>query len=195
MKSEQFEKFVNSNHEDCEVVFGYQSSAEMWQLGEKSSNILFHYNIARHLASYYSAKNMRLLSRIVPENLCSAVLSGVNKLWPANFHSDLENRSGAWYTLQQLDHTKKAIILVADRPTLLERVDGRDLVEPLWTDETSQYSRTLWRKIYEQADLLSLYQGWCDFLEAQNIPYRLVDSRMADYQPIENRERLSALLA
>jgi hypothetical protein len=40
-----------------------------------------------------------------------------------------------------------------------------------------------------------LYQGWCDFLEARNIPYCLVDSMTADFPPIDDRERMSALLA
>jgi len=100
----------------------------------------------------------------------------------------------AWNVICQQDVEKKAIVLVAKRRTLLQRSANRQVIEStgLTRRKEKRYPFREWLDIFENTDLVQLYQTWCLTLEERGIPYILVDANNDLYQVIEGKQTLSS---
>jgi len=100
----------------------------------------------------------------------------------------------AWNVICQQSVEKKAIILVAKKRKLLQRLANREGIEsPEVTGRPDRrYPFRKWLDLYENIDLIQLYQKWCVALEERGIPYVLVDANDDLYQVIEDKRTLGS---
>lgn len=77
-----------------------------------------------------------------------------------------------WRAILALPGEKKAVIVVAERETLVKRVKERAGVE---ADDRHAYSPQKWLRVYEAIDLGAVYREWRAELMRQGIQYVKVD--------------------
>jgi len=77
-----------------------------------------------------------------------------------------------WRAILALPGEKKAVIVVADRETLVGRVKGRADVE---AGDPHAYNPQKWLRIYEAIDLGAVYREWRAELGRRGIQYVKVD--------------------
>jgi hypothetical protein len=116
-----------------------------------------------------------------------------------------------WRDLVKRDIPKKAVVLVCNTQTLIQRMGQRRLNEEPGSGSTDarKYAAQKWRQILHQVDLVALYQHWCYELQNNQIPYTLINSNSYDYAIVEedrlpvvvygdasalNREKISEVL-
>ena len=105
------------------------------------------------------------------------ILRYANQLWHADqFHQNSKDKSDScinfaseltWNKVISFPYSKMAIILVAKRSVLLDRISCREVVEQ------------------SRPNLNILYQAWCSELEKNKIPFTLLDSNNKSYSIIE----------
>jgi 2-polyprenyl-3-methyl-5-hydroxy-6-metoxy-1,4-benzoquinol methylase len=144
-----------------------------------ATDALYHYNILRPLDL-----KRRYELRGLPKGQ-----SAISKA--ADFDRDPQ-----WNYLTRVETAKKAVVLVAGRQTILQRIRQRQVVESpaLMDDKDSLYPTQQWLDLIEQVDLVALYRAWCGELRSRDIPYTLVDSSNDAYQVIESEDRLPGVV-
>lgn len=144
-----------------------------------ATNVLYHYNILRPLDLKRRGEQSQLPNK-------QLAMSSVT-----DFTQDPR-----WNDLIRREIAKKAIVLVSSRQTILQRVRQRQIVEsPALIDQKeNRYPPQQWLDLFEQVDLVALYQAWCRELEAYGIPYTLVDSSNSAYSIIESDDHLPAVV-
>ena len=97
-----------------------------------------------------------------------------------------------WHDLMARGLTMQAVVLVANKQTILERARSRETVEDpaLKTRNRNEYSSERWVRFIERSDLLSLYRAWCAELRRRGVPYVIVDSSDDAYRIVEDEGRL-----
>jgi 2-polyprenyl-3-methyl-5-hydroxy-6-metoxy-1,4-benzoquinol methylase len=100
-----------------------------------------------------------------------------------------------WSDLVKRDIPKKAVVLVCNEQTLMQRMGQRSFNEEPGSGSTDarKYAAQKWRKILAQVDLVALYQHWCDELRNNQIPYTLLDSNSYDYSVVDE-DQLSVVV-
>jgi hypothetical protein len=78
-----------------------------------------------------------------------------------------------WRRVRSLPVRKRAIILLADRETLVARVRSRTTREH---EKRGSYATEKWLELYQQVDLDELYQAWRDALADAGIPFLELDA-------------------
>jgi hypothetical protein len=86
---------------------------------------------------------------------------------------DWRRTDRAWRDVASLPVAKRAIVLVADRETLLERVRERRTREP---SSTLGYSRRKFRRHLRAVDPAAIYDQWREELTQCGIPYVELDA-------------------
>jgi hypothetical protein len=102
-----------------------------------------------------------------------AVNAGGDPASALDFSSD-----EAWAKVLAAEADVRALILVADKPTLTKRSGARDVNEP---GGPKVYKRDKWLSLYERVDLDALYGAWRAELDARGFPYVEVDSTQAGF--------------
>jgi hypothetical protein len=97
-----------------------------------------------------------------------------------------------------VNHTapKTAVVLVASKHTILERIQHRSAIEEsaLTARKVKAYPNEKWECLLEQVNLPDLYGAWCQELRNRHIPYVLLDSSDDSYRFINGEEQLRASL-
>jgi hypothetical protein len=160
------------------VVWPYTAS-ELNALA--STDVLFHFNIMRS----------RELNRLKPRRSPSATEnSGDSKLRGFKF-----DRYGGWTGVAKSSLPKKAVVLVASKQTLSQRMAQVRIKErPERRGETRNYSHHKWLGLLETVDLAALYRDWLQELRDHSIPYVLVDSTGDTYPIIEDEDALEDIV-
>ena len=101
-----------------------------------------------------------------------------------------------WVEINHTNIPKKAIVLVTNLKTLLNRVKKRVIVEEkkLVSGKPTAYPSKLWLDIYSKVDLVDIYKLWCKELHAQNIEYVLINSTDNSYSLIDSIESLPTII-
>ena len=157
------------------VVFPSAQSAGLVQ--HSGADVFFHYNLLRTIQP-----NVRQMPRSMKKE---------GELDPTEFNKDI-----AWTELLNLPAPKRAVALVANKQTLLDRIRQRSVVEePTPTNRAANiYQNDKWLRRLERVNLVALYKAWCKELRDNNIPYVLVNSNDERYLVIENEERLEDIV-
>jgi len=89
----------------------------------------------------------------------------------------------AWVTITKAPQTKKAIILIASRSVLEQRMSSRRHGEfiNLQGSSPAPYPSDDWRKLLNTVDLEKLYFCWIEELKQQKIEFTLVNSENSNY--------------
>ena len=145
-----------------------------------STDVLYHYNILR-LAKLKRRYERRGLVEKVAE-----VATG------KDFGKD-----PGWQDLVGHAATKKAVVLVSSKRTILQRARQREVVEApaLAVNSPKRYRQRRWLELLEQVDLIAFYRAWCYELRSCGIPYVLIDASDGTYPVIEDEDRLPALVS
>ena len=153
------------------------TAAELTEAGP--ADAFFHYNILRPLQQ--QRRQARLARKAGEEVDPSA----------GRFEHD-----EPWIELRRSAAPKRAVVLVASKQTLLQRVARRRVIEEeeLRGREAKDYPNQKWLSLLEEVDLLALYRDWCQELRDSHIPYLLVDSGDDNYPIIESEEALEAVV-
>ena len=157
----------------CHEITGLAASAPMITPARQSGfaaqdlgDCFFHYNICR--PAWAALRDKRSDVRD---------LSAEKKAAACQFGSDAK-----WVDLLQNKAEKKAVVLVADKATILDRVNRRRFVEPhVSTGKDKRYNAEFWQKLYERTDLTGVYKAWCAELERCKIPYVLINANDSRY--------------
>ena len=89
----------------------------------------------------------------------------------------------AWQAVLAAPSAKRAVLLVAGRERIIERVRARREIEPARGAEKSNvYRSEFWLALYERIDLPRLYRAWCEELTACGIDCVLIDSNDLEYR-------------
>jgi SAM-dependent methyltransferase len=104
-----------------------------------------------------------------------------------------------WADLNERPIPKKALVLVASKQLILERVRQRRNHEPSALRAKQEgpddsYDVAWWLGFLEEVNLTDLYQAWCRELRDRGIPYVLVDATDDAYSVIEDEDRLPAIV-
>ena len=73
-------------------------------------------------------------------------------------------------------HDVTATVLVVAQGELRRRVWASDTCEPLRGDGGIPYPSAEWARLYDDVDVVGVYEAWIAFLERARIGYELVDS-------------------
>lgn len=87
-----------------------------------------------------------------------------------------------WMRAVEAGTEMSAIVLVADKSTLMDRANGRDVNEP---GGKRRYKRTKWLALFEQIDLDAVYDAWRGELGRRGIPFIEVDSTRDEFPVLE----------
>jgi SAM-dependent methyltransferase len=141
--------------------------------GIASADVLLHYNILRQ-------SELKRLNR-------SRDRSSIEDVGDSNLSGFKFDRHAAWINVATSPHPKKAVVLVASKQTLSQRMDQ---VRPKERPEfrrgrTRNYSHQKWPSLVETVDLAALYRDWLQELRNNSISYLLVDSNTDAYPIIE----------
>jgi 2-polyprenyl-3-methyl-5-hydroxy-6-metoxy-1,4-benzoquinol methylase len=104
-----------------------------------------------------------------------------------------------WVRLNKRLIPKRAVVLVASKQLIMERVRQRRTFEPSalrvkQEGPEDSYNVARWLGFLEEVDLTTLYQAWCRELRDRGIPYMLVDASDDAYSIIEDETRLPAIV-
>jgi hypothetical protein len=149
--------------------------------GLGSTDALVHYNILRRIE--VNRINRRSEQSSV-KNARDGKLSG--------FDFD---RHRPWIKVAKSPQPKKAVVLVASKQTLSQRMGQiRPKEKPELRGETRNYSHQKWLSLVEMVDLTALYREWLQELRNRSIPYVLVDSNTNTYPIIEDEDALEDIV-
>lgn len=95
-----------------------------------------------------------------------------------------------WRAIVNRPGEKSAVVLVATRQTLLQRIRQRTVVEPtpLRSGMELRYPSQYWEYLVGHVNLRQFYLAWLSELTSRHIPYLLVDSSNHNYRSITRRE-------
>ena len=157
------------------VIMGYSFDSNKYD----GTPIYFHYNILRPLDIKLKKKRKEK----------SIKYFGVHREF--NFDEDEK-----WKDLLRSPSTKKAIVLISSKETILKRLDKRRIVESkkLSKRKETHYPHKKWRNYYKQLNLIALYQQWFNELKVRGIPYKIIDASDRNYSIIKHNEQLYDLL-
>jgi hypothetical protein len=130
---------------------------------DEATDCYYHYNILRPAS---------LLWRKQPE----ADLRGIR------FDDDRK-----WLELVASKRPKKAIVLVADKGTIVERARGRTIRESEFPSRAGHpYDPERWLPLLNKVDLAEIYRAWCAELDHHSIPRILIDSSNQHFKILES---------
>lgn len=139
----------------------------------RETDLLYHYNFLREIdRKLRSEQNKATTSNIV-------------------FGQD-----PPWKNLNNRETPKKAIVLVASKQTILQRLGIRTTIETSKAANlpTNKYPSEYWQRLLEGEDLAAIYQAWCGELESRAIPYQIVDATDSTYPILESKKQLSEIV-
>lgn len=110
---------------------------------------------------------------------------------PTSFAHD-----AAWRDIVRRDLPKRAIILVASKHVLMQRMRQRQIIEhaALTGHGETSYPGQHWIDCLEHVDLAALYAAWRQELRDHGIPYQLLNSEDDMYRPIVDEDSLPELV-
>lgn len=159
---------------DAPVLFAFESG-----IGSRDLNdTLFHYNLLRPATRFrrrqaVAAKSWKgRLHRFLRGSASIERETAALRSAAIAFRQD-----PAWQAITGQPVQKKAVVLIADRDRILERVQHRREIERAMPEGASNsYKSEEWLWIYERLDLPELYRAWCAELKAAGIEYVTIDS-------------------
>jgi hypothetical protein len=91
-----------------------------------------------------------------------------------------------WLELVATRRAMKAVVLVADRDTIIQRVRQRTIREKESPSPAGRpYNPEHWLTILDKIDMNEVYKSWCAELDRRGIPRLLVDSSNQQYVILE----------
>jgi hypothetical protein len=107
-----------------------------------------------------------------------------NILRPADRGGDGFASDGPWNDLLAHPAPKRAIILLAPRSVLIDRMSRRETIEPptFTGGSTMPYPQRHWIDLLGRIDVHATYRKWCEELDRRGIPYTLLDSTTDAYR-------------
>lgn len=100
---------------------------------------------------------------------------------PPNYRDDRR-----WRLAMRLPVQKRAVLLVADWDTLVERVRSRVVTEE---GRQRRYRVDAWLDLYRRIDLAAIYDAWRRELDRRRIPVMELDATRADYPELRSSSR------
>ena len=99
-----------------------------------------------------------------------------------------------WVDTSKVAQPKKAVILIASRSVIKDRMLSRQHIEPisLTGKKPVKYRNSRWIEMLNTVDLLRLYLAWCSELEQSGIEFVLVNSKDGCYDFL-NKDNLKNL--
>jgi len=137
------------------------------------TNTFYHYNILRPLQQQFR------LNRVAQRRGESVPARSVG------FGQDQP-----WAELMRHGAPKQAVVLLADKRTILDRIWQRNTIEDpdLSGRDMGSYPNLKWRQVLEPVDLPALYRAWIQELRQNGISYILVDASDEAYRVISEDE-------
>jgi SAM-dependent methyltransferase len=137
------------------------------------TNVLYHYNILRPLQQQFRLDRaaQRRDAPLPPRSV--------------EFGQDQP-----WAELLRHGAPKQAVVLLADKGTILDRIRERSTIEApdLAGRDMASYPNLKWRQVLEPVDLPALYRAWLQELRQHGILYILVDASDDAYRVIPEDE-------
>jgi hypothetical protein len=123
-------------------------------------------------------------------NAIEALMSGEDvELNAARF-----DRDTSWTNLLHRSIPKKAVVLIAGKQTIADRMRQRVIQAPTSNArKVKKYPHETWLNLLEQVDLSALYDAWLQELRDNAIPYVLVDSTSDSYDIIDENGLMDIL--
>ena len=144
-----------------------------------STDVLFHFNIMP----------LRELKRLIRRHTQSASKESANdKQRDIGFA-----QIGEWSSVTESPLRKKAVVLVASKQTISQRMAQVRRKDSL-REPDRVYSGKKWLGLMETVDLAALYRDWLQELRDASIPYLLVDSNGDTYPIIEDEDALDDIV-
>lgn len=140
-------------------------------LSRETNDCFFHYNILR------PASFVRRRDKGTGESGMVGTRSDVGR-----FVDDPK-----WLELVAMEAPKKAIVLVTDRATIVQRVKERVIREKQSAHAQERpYNPARWLELLDKIDVDELYQAWCAELQRHDIPQVLIDSTDQNYRALKH---------
>ncbi|MBM4310317.1 MAG: ATP-binding protein [Deltaproteobacteria bacterium] len=165
---------------------------------EKPDTFFLHYNILRPLSIIRAERagaHGGILSKLAclfsrwrePRNTIS---------WPHMLNLWQYKRDAALDALLRTEPLIKAIVLVADRQTILDRIRQRETVEPFLqrNRRAARYPGRYWTSVYNAVDLPEIYRRWCDYLRCNAIEYKHIHSAHDRFEPLQVDTKIETIL-
>ena len=144
-----------------------------------STDALFHFNIMP----------LRELKRLIRQHTQTATKeSGNDQRRDFGFA-----QIGEWESVTTSSPPKKAVVLVASKQTISQRMAQVRRKDSL-REPNDVYSGKKWLRLMETIDLAALYRDWLQELRDASIPYLLVDSNGDTYPIIEEEDALDDIV-
>jgi hypothetical protein len=122
------------------------------------------------------------------------ILRPINKGVAHDFATPNFAGEATWAGIVAHPVPKRAIVLVADKDTLLRRIDERsDREADGLRAGGTRYPRKRWRRLVEATDLAAVYVAWRRELSDRHIPYLMLDATGDDYPIIDDAALLPML--
>lgn len=107
------------------------------------------------------------------------------------------DRDLPWTEIVRRPTAKRAVVLVASKETIVERIATRTVSEAPEMKNFKPlggYPSRRWLNIVPQIDVPGLYRAWCAELRDHAIPYVLVNSNDSTFAVIEDETRLEGIV-
>ncbi|HEU5433210.1 MAG TPA: methyltransferase domain-containing protein [Thermomicrobiales bacterium] len=144
----------------------------------EGADAFYHYNILRPLQRIRHRKLKR-----------SAANDGDQHGLPDFQHDP------PWMQLATRDQRKQAVVLVASKETIIQRMTQRTITEDskLKNREDRSYPAARWLNHIHHVDLDSLYHAWLRELDRSGISYILVNSEDESFDVIRDEDQLATM--
>lgn len=160
------------------VFFGFDVAGSDTQL--TSVDCLFHYNLLRPAALFTKKKKCaQTFAQRLRHSIGLSRTADLEQMQraAADFRSD-----PAWAGIIAQGGEKRAVLLIAERDHILDRVRARRQIEAHLEES---YQASQWLALYEWLDLPLLYRAWYAELLACGIEPVLLDSHDPEFRPLQ----------
>lgn len=164
----------------------------------KYQDVILHYNILRPYRIYSEARSKsgngyhKYIKRLFTFWRKS---KGQSYTWEELKPSWDYQKDSLFVYLNKLGVHLKAVVLVANKHLVKQRMQKRKLVEKSWvSDRELSYPRSYWLNVLEHVDLLAVYNSWINFLRFNRIEYQLYNSDTIDYPQLNSFDDIANIL-
>lgn len=175
IKSPKASHITGLNHGQ-KVVFPFSKELRLLKSDENS---FFHYNILRPLWKVLKKRPAVYVSFLYPHPILLRLLRANRFKWDLLYKEWDYRLDPQWMELLTVATPKKAIVLVADNQTLIERALGRKQREKNLDSCGSperDYPAMRWVFVYNNLNLPLIYEMWCKELRRAGVEFIVLDA-------------------
>ena len=163
---------------EAQILFGFSLNGPSAQPLE--GDLFLHYNLLRPASQF--ARQRRHAQRSLAGRVRGWLGFRARGAWEQTQEAAAKFRADpAWAEAVALPGPKRAVVLVASRDRILERVRSRRQIEPHLAEA---YDPDEWLALYDSLDLPRLYRAWYQELRSLGIEPLLLDSHDAAFRSL-----------